>query len=251
MKDDDVELSGLLVDLDSIFDTRLGLMASLDDQSILEQNYNEAYFTRDRDVFNGISEKDWYEKYNARDRKVLLKSQITPVVGFIREFIYETLTGNINSPQLLKPYVHVNVWPYKLQDAEKKLLLKGLLTHIGTDADVEIVEIPIEALTPAVIKSRYSMLVMYGYELWIAAHFSNAEQIKQTCPEVGLLGPRVLKQGAHVKTNVDDVFSFTEERMGVIVTLRHNPASMFSTIMTPQRLRDAHNAAQEQSSQTA
>lgn len=248
---DDVEQSGLLVDLDSIFDTRLGLLASLEDPTLLEKNYNEAYFTRDRDVFVGIDEKDWYDKYSARDKRVLAKSQITPIVGFMREFVYETLLGNVNEPKLMKPYIHVNVWPYELQEAEKRLILAGILRHVGRDADIEIVNIPVEALTPAVVKARYSMLVMYEYERWIAAHFSDAEMIKQTCPEVGLLGPRVLKQGATVKTTVDDVFSLTEERMGVLVTLRHNHISMFSTVMTPQRLREAHLAAQQQSSSSA
>lgn len=237
------------MDLDSIFDTRLGLLASMADESILMRNYNEGYFTRDRDVFVGIEEKDWYDKYRARDKTVLKHSQITNVIGFIREFIYETLTGNVNGPQLMKPFVHVNVWPYRLTDDEKKLILRGLLIHIGRDADVQIVDVDPAILTPAVIKSKYSMLVMYSYELWIAAHFSNAEEIKHTCPEVGLLGPRLLKEGAIVKTTVDDLFTVTEERMGVIVTLRHNPIAMFSTVMTPQRLKEARDALDKQSSQ--
>jgi len=243
MIDDDAEGSGLLIDLDSLFDTRLGLMAILDDKEVLEKNYGEGYFARERDVFSGIDEKDWYRLYGSRDKKVLKNAQITPMIGFIREFIYETLAGNVNTPQLLKPFVHVNTWPYQLLEQEQAMILQGLIAHVGTKADIQIVHLDPKLLTPVYVNTNYSMLVMYEYEKWLAAHFSNSEAITKTCPDVGLIGPRVLREGSSVVTKVDDVFSITEQRMEVFVKLKHLPIEMFSTIATPQRMKEAYEAA--------
>lgn len=177
-----------MVYLDALFDTRLSLLYKMNPEYVkmaLEGNY----LYRDEEVFPNVDKATFIDSYSKRNKELLKNAIITPVIDMIFQFINETNTNNVSSPQMSRPKIIINTHPYVLSDEESRVIVAGINDYIKSSAEVEIVYVPYEKLTPSYLRKEVSIVMMYDYYNWLEVHSVSGLFEKERCPEVSLIGP--------------------------------------------------------------
>lgn len=191
-------------ELDAILDTRMGTLLRLDLNGI-GRFIKAGYFSRDRDLFPGIDPKQFKELYQNRDKKTLQASMMTPLLSYIKDFCQQTYEGNIKTPFLKEPQVVVNLHPYRLTKEEEELLLNAIQYRIGRISKASFVNMTYEEITPNYLKKETSIIALYDPFEWLEHHSKTGRLKKESCPEVMMLGPLMLR---NLETNDIDVKEF-------------------------------------------
>lgn len=186
--------STLYVEMDTILDTRLSCILENYGPSKAIEVIESGYHDRWVDNFIGIDYQDFQQRYKNRTKTVLRHALMTPICNVIQEFVLGTLKNNHNTPFALYPKICLNIYPYDLNDSEIKVIRDVIVSTTKNRCDVEIVSMSVEQLTPSVINSSYSLMVMYDYDKWLETHSSNGNFKKIGCPDVGLFSPMMFKK---------------------------------------------------------
>lgn len=185
----------LLVNLDSLMDTRAGTLALIDPEYI-KKVMSDTYREREEDdwdkVFGeeGLNET-FLERYRARDVDTLKASICTENVYLINELTTSWQELMINSPKVESIEVHINQYPYKLTEAEKEMFVRVITTYVSMDARVKVVDIPTKNLTPEYIDELYSVLILYDLDEWLWEHYKALE--KTRIPAVTFIVPSIYR----------------------------------------------------------
>jgi len=185
-----MEYSTIFVELDALLDTRLAILANLNDEDLIKI-LKADYQHRPMDVFPGVNDDEFKELYKNRDKYILKNAIITPIGRLLREFSEKTLNQVLNTPFHYAPKVILNVHPYKLNDDEVSTIVTALRAVTNDLCDIEITNLPYEEITPAYVKRNISLLILYEYYKWLEVHSSNGMFNKITCPEVSMMGPAI------------------------------------------------------------
>jgi hypothetical protein len=196
------KVAGILVMIDCLLDTRLGTIAKLDTELARKVVSSETYFTREEDRFEGVNDILFKNAYLTRDKSTLTHSVMTAMVsGWLRGMINQLKEQALTGPEHDRVRVDVNIYPYQFSDEEKDELCKVLKFRLdGENADpafghlltVEVIDKPIEQLTPQFCKASYGAMVMYDPWTWMNTHFY--PEVFETAirlPEVLLYAPRI------------------------------------------------------------
>lgn len=217
----ELEHSGLLIDIDSLFDTRLSVLNAID-KTLLDKNVREAYFKRTRDRFLGISPEDFKRRYKARTAADIKESSVSSIVNFVSQFAKATIDNIMKSPFHMKPVVILNTYPYNLTDMEVKQFM-ACLRHVTDNlADITVIHKSPEELTVRYVKDYLSVVIMYHYDEWIKVQSELGNFDKLRCPEITLIAPRLIFN-EEIKGDVDDpeeVFKLTEELISPLIGLQ-------------------------------
>ena len=223
----ELKFSTILVDLDSILDTRLGVLSELDDDKL--KKVMEMYHTRDIDEFPYYSFNRFKENYDKRDKSILSNSLITPVMFLVIEFVNKTLMQILNSPFHYKPKIIVNVHPYDLSEEEINDIIKLIVLKTDKNCDVEVINKSVGDITVGYVKENISIMVMYEYYKWIEYHSVNKAFTKLTCPDINLFAPAIyFKPKQPRDDNKEDPFSSMEEIVKPLIGLKLFPIEYFS-----------------------
>lgn len=185
--------STILVELDSILDTRLGTLSTIDASLVPPLLVQHGYHERMVDTFEGYDTQTFKERYKNRDAKVLSLSGITPMIDMASNFVKKTLDQTLQTPFHRNPKIELNIYPYTLTDAEVQLILGAVVTKTNKQCDVEVVSYSHEELNPVFVRQHYSMMMMYDYQLWLETHAKNGLWKKYSCPTVLLFCPLMIK----------------------------------------------------------
>ncbi len=185
---------GLLVDLDSLFDTRLAILDLLD-PLLGAHALQNGYLDREDNNFAYCPLALFNELYAKRDNEVLGRSMMTQVKTVVIDFIKDANTKYKTSKTQAYPSVYINVWPYQIsQDAAGELLAPF---HKAVDGKVHIhlINMAPADITPAICKERFSHIIMYDFMTWLMA-VGQTGQLQQ-CPlnEITLIAPRLYPSG--------------------------------------------------------
>jgi hypothetical protein len=217
----------IFVELDALLDTRAACIASFGKEAI-EQHITAGYYTRLTDAF---SLPGYVDKFRSRDKELLKDSMITPVFNMIVEFVSVTLKNNINSPQVYKPCVIVNTYPYILSDAECSKIVNILVHKTQGEADINIVTMDYDELTPSYVRQNVSLMVMYHAIDWLEAQADAGRFTTRACPDVSMLCPAL---GRGSKPLIDkDPFEVMETVSAPIIGLKFLPIESFCMIYNP------------------
>jgi hypothetical protein len=180
--------SGLFIDLDCLFDTRLATIHSFGSEYTAKA-LRANYFYRDTDVFPDLTREQFNERYNNRDRKILKDALPTPMLNLIRDFVKDTLLLVHNTPFHQKPLIIINTYPYKLTKTEETNIIRGMVSHTKQTTDVKLVHMADSEIKPSYIKEDISIIIKYNYLDWLEAQSVNEAFLKSSCPESVLIGP--------------------------------------------------------------
>lgn len=222
MSDD--KISGIYVELDALFDTRLACLAKYDDVTLAKALIN--YTDRKIDDFTGVEYSLFKRDYDNRTKLILKDAGITNTLFFINDFIKKTIKLNYATPHKLKPKVIVNTYPYLLSKDETSVIVDSVFLIGDQLADVEVVHMSYEELTPSYLNSQISIMLVYEYYKWLEAQSLNNNLRKTSCPEVTMISPKI-----YFKPNTDNVdgdpFAAMEELARPFINLKLMPIGLF------------------------
>jgi len=223
----------ILIDIDSIMDTRLPMVYLLDNDLSSKIVKDGTYFSRYTNEFKHITRDIFESLYRDRDKSVLELATPTNILKLIRNYCEESYgmdsvlgsTGNM--------CVYINIFPYKLKSTEYELLKSGLGTLIG-GVNIKVISMNIDELTPTWIDKNIRTMVMYDGMKWFERHISNLSLIKNPLLNVQLLAPAIVDMGnSNFINTIDDpekLFSDVENNAKTLIDLHLLPAKDFSII---------------------
>lgn len=195
MASDSSSTQRLMVMLDAILDTRLGTVLRHQPEVAAELFNNAAYYLRANDDLRQIDSRieAFAERYRARDAQVLADSVMTPMLYMVSEMAFQFEEQRANTPYVDAVVVQLNTFPYQLDPEVEELLAGALYNYLPYDTTLEVMRTPIETLTPAVLKSDYSCLILYDLAEWFGQH----QDALQTCiiPTVTVMAPKLHANG--------------------------------------------------------
>lgn len=183
-------LFGVYVDLDSLFDTRLGCLYEAN-EALVPLALNRGYLTREEDNFKPLSKKSFNDLYAVRDKDTLKVSPITNCPSLLLELVMNGLKLSIDSPDFTGCKVFVNIYPYKLSEEEISDILALIVTITSSKAIVEIIDLSPGDLTVKFADKNLDVMVMYDYNTWIDENVKNEGFKKQSLTDLMLIGPKI------------------------------------------------------------
>lgn len=235
-----------LTDLDTLFDTRMGVIESYGPETVQEV-VKGGYFHRPIDLFAGVDMEDYARRYLERDESVLRKSMVTPVLQEIRRFMWKTLGANTSTPLTERPRLVLNTYPYRLSKSLLNSIQQGLIAATEKSIEIVLIEQKPEDIPLKEIKERYAMIAMYHYAEWLENLTLNKQLEKVQCPQVFLLAPRLLRdvKGLSLMKTMD-VFESIEQYTSLFFKLKLMDVQSFSVDMDrlARMLKREHEAQQ-------
>lgn len=204
------EVKRILISLDDIMDTRLGLIKTVNEEAftkILEEDLME-YLTRMNDDYCaqvlGWPLAMWYEAYENRNVEVLQNSVVNHIPNIVTNIILEYMTSNEEAIGSLEFELQVNTFPYILDSEEKGVLLEVMKELFPLVENINLVEIDIKNLPPTSIKGRFFAIGIYEFYKWSEKH---AEELKNIImPLTTVLAPRFVNdQYGYLNKKVSDL----------------------------------------------
>lgn len=234
----DIEPTGLLIDLDSLFDTRLGTLI-LNNYNDLVKIFNaNKYHIRLDDSFNNLIDKDkFYESYSKRNKETLANSTLSLCIDIVKDFVATTLKTDPTNPILFYPKVYINTYPYQLTNDEVDNIVLGIHSNLKGKANVEAVSLAPDMITIDYIQQNLSVMIMYEYNKWLDAQTEIGAFNSKACPDITLIGPRLFfKETPKSAVEVDKTFTLLDNIAKPFVNLELLPSLFFSTYLKSKDL---------------
>lgn len=181
---------GIYLDLDCLYDTRLAVLEEIDPElaiAALEADYN----TREEDIFPHLTKEAFRSVYNVRNITTLEKAMVSNCLLILKSFIDESQKEIGKTPFNTQTEVYLNVFPFNIDYQTAVSMVLPLQRMCGHTVKVEIVNWTAEKLTPAFIRSKIDLMLMYDYGPWLDAHASNGNFKKNQIPDKMLYVPKL------------------------------------------------------------
>jgi hypothetical protein len=190
----DIDYSALYIELDCLLDTRISTLLLSFGPEAVKTTLAQGYHTRWVDKFPNISYDDFQAAYAQRDKRTIQQAIKTPLTKLIQEFVLGTNANTANTPFHHNPKIIINIHPYKLTQNEIRVVRDVVVALTKGQADIEMVSLSLEEITPRYVNNEISLLVMYDYHLWLETHSANDNFKKAACPQIGLFAPMMFKK---------------------------------------------------------
>ena len=189
--------NNLLVDLDSLFDTRLPVLMGISEAAAYNVLNSGYYYTRVKDEFDLIPASIFRTIYRYRTKGVLeyaLPTHIFNVMASLLDDIYRDDTKNVLNKD--DKYLYINLYPYELSVNEKDILSKAIKQLIPP-VNIKFINVNNVELTPKWIYNNVSSMIKYDLQDWVEWHVSDLSLLEQPILDVLCICP----------TRLDDMMS--------------------------------------------
>lgn len=228
-----LEMQTVLIELDSLIDTRLGLLKQHWQDKCDTLDF-DSYLNRVRSDFwtdVGISTEEWVEKWKNRDVDTLLHSHHSEMYYNLPLILGGLLTNGLLSPVHEEVRLYINYWPYKLTKDEIEDLIFSVKQRITGNCEIEAVYYPPDKLTPELMADNYKAYVTYDLEAWLAEQ--NDALVKRRIPTVTVYYPALINHYSEDEWDVlvdkqINPFEEMRKRLSEYLTLDGVDASLFS-----------------------
>lgn len=211
----------ILVDLDSLLDFRLAVMAKINDEyaaSLLDDSH---YIDRNRDDEFFLPSGCTVEEYNAAyDQRTTTYQQLTPFPTAVY-----WLLGKIISSKFFysdRPVTHnrvtlvINDFPYSLSEKGKSALIAAVGIYLDTKIEIRVESYGINDLTPDFLKSRFKDVVIYDFDSWDRWH--RKAYMENPMPTVAIHTPAIMRG-----TKLSEIDQGIKEEIGSGLNGMYNP----------------------------
>jgi hypothetical protein len=201
-----------LVSLDALLDTRLGTVAKLDQKyafDLLQNNWH----LRESDEYSHRAPKFTHEEYVSAYRMRDVDTLRASVMTKLHEYILEMFEDEIKQPGHmsgdLKHGIHINTWPYVLDESTRMMLYDTMRDLFPMFDDVLLVHIPMSTLSPEYIKQNdYRAILLYELKDWLDCHYRSLETTP--IPQHYFIVPALLEKAMTPDSLSDDLKPFNE-----------------------------------------
>lgn len=178
----------LLLEIDSILDTRLSLLVQR-----FPDKFDEiltSYFTRQtNEIENVISYEDFNDLYRQRDRSVLHNAVMTKTILLVKDFIETSLENMVQTSVELPPKLILNLYPYELSSEEVKHILTSMMFHIGNKVDIEVAYLKHQEILPSNMLNSLWGYLKFDYYNWLEDIGEKFKDNRERCPDTKLITP--------------------------------------------------------------
>lgn len=185
----------LLVEMDALLDTRVGVIDRMDPEAAVRLVSNPAYYTRQIDQFEplcGIDEERYQAAWKARSVEDLKHASVTPIIDMLNFQLLDLERKYTLDPTLEGTELVVNLYPYRLSQAEEVAVGKAILRSVAQRTPVRFIFESPDKLTPELIRPQYSGLIFYNHHVWMQRH---AESLtRMGIPQVTLVAPKLFHE---------------------------------------------------------
>ncbi len=218
----------LYVGLDALFDTRLSTLYEIAPSAVPEI-LRTSYFDRNYDEFEGVDTEVFNKAYENRGIHTLRSVMITRAAEMLMFFIDKTLKARASTPFVMQPLIHLNIYPYKLSEDIINLITVGLHSLTKGMCDIEIIDKPLEEITPSYVKATYAIMIMYDYWNWLEKQSENKQLLTTSCVDIALIGPAIVRSKAiFEEVKNEEPYQAIELYTSMFIKLQLYPISFFS-----------------------
>ena len=241
----DVKRQGLLVTLDSLFDTRLGCLQEFDPALALHAIQN-GWHQRIYDKIPGVDDVAYEELlkklYAARDISTLEASAPTVIIDFVVDWCEKANAMMQHSPFPGYVEVFINIFPFKLSKERASRIGNKVAELIGEDARVTMLNIDPLQISSLDAKCYFSAIIDIDYCIWLDERARTTDFKICPIPDVVLYAPRVfqgkLEDTEYSKYKTLDVFAQVQAALSPMIGLEFLEVELFSSQVTPEVLDD-------------
>jgi len=219
------EVKNIYVDLDSLFDTRLGMLYMLD-STLANEIYNTTYDERFTNEFGYLPINVFETYYRLRNKNILLVSPPTKVLKLITEIRHKIDTDPKYTDKNITLYV--NSYPYNLTKEEEDNIAKMILYYLKY-TNVEIINKSPLDLNPSIIVSSVETLIMYNGLEWLNIHTANGELVDNPLMDKLMYIPALLTNNQSGK-NHDELFQILSEQLSFFINIVPTDIKLFNSI---------------------
>lgn len=216
----------IYTNLDSILDTRLSLIYSLNKSlfsDIVKNNLNN-YQSRIMDDFNGFDNRLFKELYKKRNSKMIKD----PIPNYIPQLLKSYILNALEQKPGEVLTLYLNVYPYKMSNDEKINLETGIFNIFKGIINVEILDKPETEITVKFMHENIGLIVMYNGLDWIDHNLSNKNLLSLGLPDVLMIAPRLTNRIVVKKESINDFFTDFEKYLHHFVQLLFLSPRLFS-----------------------
>lgn len=227
----------VLVDLDCLLDTRLGLLAQHKGVVAEQVVQNRQYHERQRDEFPGVSFEQFKALVKQRNVETLKLSVLTNIFEFLHLVVMSRLQECNEHNEVFSMEVVVNTYPYDLSSAESDAIVQIVAAKLAETVTVKAVRHADGFLTPKYCKDNFQVMVRYWWEEWLACQMKNFEIAAM--PQVTVFVPALYEK---LPTHEDlqecermqvKPFQASEKALAPLFALRIIDARLFSIVDVP------------------
>lgn len=226
----------LMVDIDSLFDTRLATILGINKIALKDVMLN-GYFTRELETFYGVDTAEYFTAYKKRNKLTLQNSMITKIIRMVIGFNYIVSSSTDSNPGKHVSTLILNTYPYRLLNDEVKLIISGIIEYTGDSMSVTVVHMKHDSVTPNWLKANVSTVIMYNYRDWLDVHTRIGTFERQQCPEVTLIAPKLIYTDISDEIDNDAFFSGLQAYMSLLIKLELLPVAEFCINIDPDKLK--------------
>ena len=200
----------ILVDLDSLYDTRLSTLLKIDSNLANEIISKNLYNGRLIDEFGYLTKKVFRFYYNLRGIETLKNSLLTKITDVIVAYLGH-LKINLHEVNENKPItIIINTYPYKLGRSKNyiKDVVSKILNFSGITIDITYDNLM--SYEPFVLESKYNAIIMYDGLQWLYEYYSKYENTNHNAPRLKLICPALLDKPLILKKKEDYIKMFED-----------------------------------------
>lgn len=170
-----MEQQTILVDLDSLLDTRIATLSRINDKAAAALLRGD-YRTRTTDNFEELCDKaidneEYQALYQKRDKETLMLARPTEMTFILKDLVEKLETQKIDAPFAERIVVELNLYPYsELTEEERHSMTLTVGAFTSPETVVKYCYLSPEELTPGVIKRNYDAVIHYGFNEWFKLH---------------------------------------------------------------------------------
>lgn len=189
----------LYTDLDSLMDTRMGVIAQLSPETATELMSNEGYWSRERDDWEAltkgqVTQEAFNEAWVCRDVTTLQSSITTQLFLVINQLFGDHHLIRMEGLTGVGLRLEINIHPYELTPVEVQVLEEVLKEYCFEGLLVTFISKPMELITPKFLFERYSGALIYDFHRWFKHHAWELGRLKGR--DFNLIVPRLFENDA-------------------------------------------------------
>lgn len=190
----------IMVDLDTLLDTRLALLFYLDNEAGTLKGFTTAlrkeYATRTSDQWleeiSQLPKGEWQRLWSTRQTLDLLPlGRQTYSIKAILDYINDNVNQQIKPTRGDEYDLLINTYPYRLDDESAELICQMLDEQLVILGDIHTCHMSYDKLTPTYVKDNLDSLWLYDYGKWLDLHMPYL--VENPRPTIQLMCPKLIK----------------------------------------------------------
>lgn len=208
---------GILIDVDTLFDTRAGLACLLDDKNT-EVIRSGQYEKRLRDNIGNVSSQVFHTFYRDRNKHLLELAIPTPLLKDIVFEDYKELMALEYEMNTGRVPIYINIYPYDLDKSEMKRI-KLIVAKVCNGADIKFVNLDFEDLSPEWVLEHIKRIYMYSGLDWLNYQCTTRKILEHPLIDVMLIVPTIIDANVSVHSLNKNTFIAIKRNLEKLIDL--------------------------------